>query len=129
LTLDKHDDIRKELDALDGQTIVLPNDAGIEVIECNGDAFKVYQDAINDADATTYHGIIGTHQWRTCECSSCTHVREALERIHDEPYKAIGGSIPGVLESQAIDFDAPIDVDYRERIIEAVHEFRARGTR
>jgi hypothetical protein len=43
-----NDDIRKELDAPDGQTIVLPSNVRIEVIECTG-MLMAYQHALNRA--------------------------------------------------------------------------------
>jgi hypothetical protein len=51
--------VREELDALDGQTIVLPNDVRIEVLECNGDAFKAYQDALDRASDEVTKSIAG----------------------------------------------------------------------
>jgi hypothetical protein len=54
----EHDAVRKELDALDGP-IVFPNDVRIEVIEYNGDAFKVYQDQIEWANREIDRVIMG----------------------------------------------------------------------
>lgn len=55
------DDIRKELDALDDQTIILPNNIRIEVIECNGDTFKVYQDALDRASTSVTKAMLGRY--------------------------------------------------------------------
>jgi hypothetical protein len=50
---------RKAVAALDGQTIILPNDVHIEVLGCNGDAFKVYQDALDRASDEVTKAIVG----------------------------------------------------------------------
>jgi len=52
-------DIRKELDALDG-TIVLPNDVHVEVLECSGEAAELFKRAKDDADRAMTLAILGT---------------------------------------------------------------------
>jgi hypothetical protein len=51
---------RKAVAALDGP-IVLPNDVHIEVLHCNGDVFKAYQDAIDRASDEVTKSIVGQY--------------------------------------------------------------------
>jgi len=66
------------INALDGQAIVLPNDVRIEVIECNGDVAKMYQDELDRASDVVTKAIVGRYSMPIVEPTDYAKAWDAL---------------------------------------------------